>query len=84
MNHKSLQTSQKLRGAYYTPEKIVKLFLKWSIDEKKIQNILEPSAGDGRFINNLIVLRFCFKYKMNFHSVILYIKNMSNWEELNI
>lgn len=54
MNHKSLQTSQKLRGAYYTPEKIVKLFLKWSIDEKKIQNILEPSAGDGRFINNIV------------------------------
>lgn len=53
MNLKVLQTEQKLMGAYYTPDELIKYMLKWAIDENKAQKILEPSAGDGAFIKNI-------------------------------
>ncbi|PUU69041.1 SAM-dependent methyltransferase [Flavobacterium sp. WLB] len=45
--------SKKLRGGYYTPQEITKFICRWSID-KPTQNILEPSCGDGNFIEAVI------------------------------
>lgn len=49
-------TTQKLRGAYYTPnylaQFIVKEFEK-DIKNKRIKTILEPSCGDGVFLKQL-------------------------------
>lgn len=49
-------TTQKLRGAYYTPKKLVEFIVKEfekSIENKKIKTILEPSCGDGIFLESL-------------------------------
>lgn len=48
--------SQKLRGGYYTPKKIARFLCNWAITENT-QKILEPSCGDGNFIEEAI-LRF--------------------------
>jgi adenine-specific DNA-methyltransferase len=49
-------SAQKLRGGYYTPQAIADFLCQWSID-KSTQRILEPSCGDGNFIESAI-LRF--------------------------
>lgn len=49
-------SEQKLRGGYYTPQVIADFLCKWSID-KNTERILEPSCGDGIFIESAI-LRF--------------------------
>ncbi|WP_434717354.1 HsdM family class I SAM-dependent methyltransferase [Lactococcus lactis] len=41
--------SKKFRGGYYTPEKLANLISKWCI-KKREDTILEPSAGDGKFV----------------------------------
>ena len=43
-------TSQKLRGAYYTPPAIARFILQWGINSSSDLNILEPSCGDGVFL----------------------------------
>ncbi|MDN0053079.1 class I SAM-dependent methyltransferase [Bacteroides caecigallinarum] len=43
-------TDQKLRGAYYTPPVIAKFILQWGINGNNDLNILEPSCGDGVFL----------------------------------
>ena len=43
-------TDQKLRGAYYTPPAIAKFILQWGINDSNDLNILEPSCGDGIFL----------------------------------
>lgn len=43
-------TDQKLRGAYYTPPVIAKFILQWGINGNNNLNILEPSCGDGVFL----------------------------------
>ncbi|MBU8901664.1 MAG: N-6 DNA methylase [Victivallales bacterium] len=48
--------TQKLRGGYYTPKEIARFLSKWAIT-KETQKILEPSCGDGNFIEEAI-LRF--------------------------
>ncbi|MBE3090651.1 MAG: N-6 DNA methylase, partial [Actinobacteria bacterium] len=48
--------TQKLRGGYYTPKVIAEFLSKWAIT-KDTQRILEPSCGDGNFIEAAI-LRF--------------------------
>ena len=53
MNIRELQTDQKLLGAYYTPNELVDFILKWTIDPRVPQRILEPSAGDGQFIKRI-------------------------------
>lgn len=53
MNDRTKQTEQKLNGVYYTPKEIVDFFINWAIEKDRKQVILEPSAGDGRFVNNL-------------------------------
>lgn len=44
----------KLSGSYYTPHKTVEFMKKYLTKEHKIYGkVLEPSAGDGRFIDEL-------------------------------
>ena len=43
-------TDQKLRGAYYTPPVRAKFILQWGINGNNNLNILEPSCGDGVFL----------------------------------
>lgn len=55
MNFIANETAQKLRGGYYTPMELANFIGKWVI-EGNAQKILEPSCGDGIFlqvINNL-------------------------------
>ncbi len=59
MKLKTNATSQKLRGAYYTPTLLANFMINWAMD-KSISTILEPSCGDGIFLSALS------KYKQNF------------------
>ncbi len=45
--------SKKLRGGYYTPQAITDFICKWAIT-KPTQRVLEPSCGDGNFIESAI------------------------------
>lgn len=47
------QTQQKLRGGFYTPGPIVDFILKWAFNGSDNYDILEPSAGDGVFLQRL-------------------------------
>ncbi|WP_413377213.1 Eco57I restriction-modification methylase domain-containing protein [Alkalihalobacillus sp. 1P02AB] len=44
---------QKLRGGYYTPQAIADFLCQWSI-QKSTNSVLEPSCGDGSFIESAI------------------------------
>lgn len=46
-------SSEKLKGAYYTPAPIARFMLKWGLEGKQQQSILEPSCGDGVFLREL-------------------------------
>ena len=46
-------TSQKLRGGFYTPEPVAAFILKWAINGSTDSDILEPSCGDGVFIEQI-------------------------------
>ncbi|MBY0486011.1 MAG: class I SAM-dependent methyltransferase, partial [Flavobacteriaceae bacterium] len=46
-------TAEKLRGGFYTPEPIAAFILKWGINGSTDFDILEPSCGDGVFIEQL-------------------------------
>lgn len=43
-------SAEKLRGAYYTPTEIVQFILRWGINDSVDAEILEPSCGDGVFL----------------------------------
>lgn len=43
-------SEQKLRGAYYTPPAIADFILKWGMNGRDNADILEPSCGDGVFL----------------------------------
>ncbi|OWP83930.1 SAM-dependent methyltransferase [Flavobacterium davisii] len=45
--------SKKLRGGYYTPQPITDFICKWAITNP-MQKVLEPSCGDGNFIESAI------------------------------
>lgn len=50
-------TEQKLRGGYYTPKRIADFIVRWALPKKSLENpltILEPSCGDGVFLESLI------------------------------
>jgi adenine-specific DNA methylase len=49
MNFKALESEQKLRGAYYTPPQIAELLSDWVLSSSP-NTILEPSCGDGAFL----------------------------------
>lgn len=46
-------SSEKLRGGFYTPEPIASFILKWGTRGNRHQRILEPSCGDGVFLERL-------------------------------
>jgi len=46
-------TAEKLRGGFYTPEPIAEFILKWGINGSSDYEILEPSCGDGVFLEQL-------------------------------
>jgi len=47
-------TKQKLRGGFYSPKTISDFILRWAFNGNKHCDILEPSAGDGVFIESLV------------------------------
>lgn len=49
-------SAQKLRGGYYTPRKIATFLSRWAITEST-KRVLEPSCGNGNFVEAAI-LRF--------------------------
>ena len=46
-------SSEKLRGGFYTPAPIASFILRWAFNGKKDLNILEPSCGDGVFLEEI-------------------------------
>jgi len=49
-------TAEKLRGGFYTPEPIAEFILRWGINGSSDFDILEPSCGDGVFLEQLKAL----------------------------
>lgn len=46
---------QKTTGSYYTPHELVDFMVDYLKDEQQdFQNVLEPAAGDGRFVEKLL------------------------------
>ncbi len=46
-------SKDKLRGGFYTPEPIASFILKWAFNGNKNLDILEPSRGDGVFLEEI-------------------------------
>ncbi len=46
-------SSEKLRGGFYTPAPIASFILKWAFNGDKNLDILEPSCGDGVFLEEI-------------------------------
>jgi hypothetical protein len=46
-------SAEKLRGGFYTPEPIAEFILRWGINGSNDFDILEPSCGDGIFLEQL-------------------------------
>lgn len=57
MNFKINETEQKLRGGYYTPLDLAQYISEWVIASDITGPILEPSCGDGNFIEALSSLK---------------------------
>lgn len=53
MKLKENNSAQKLRGAYYTPLPLAEMMVKLFFGDKSIKKVLEPSCGDGVFIDAL-------------------------------
>ena len=53
MTAEEILNSNKLRGGYYTPQAIADFVCKWAIT-KPAQRVLEPSCGDGNFVESAI------------------------------
>ena len=47
---KPIEGYNKLRGGYYTPDKISEFIAEWAI-RKTSDSVLEPSCGDGSFLS---------------------------------
>lgn len=56
-------TAEKLRGGFYTPEPIAEFILRWGINGSNNYDILEPSCGDGVFLQQLK------KHKFDYNSI---------------
>ncbi len=61
MNFKINETAQKLRGGYYTPLDLATYIARWTT-EKHPKDVLEPSCGDGVFIEALAETRPTAKF----------------------
>lgn len=49
MNFKHLESVDKLRGGFYTPDNIASMLSKWAISAGA-RSVLEPGCGDGSFL----------------------------------
>lgn len=49
MNFIANESAQKLRGGFYTDHDIASFLARWVL-EKKPKSVLEPSCGDGAFL----------------------------------
>ena len=54
--------SQKLRGAYYTPPVIARFLLQWAMQGRIDADILEPSCGDGVFLEQMVRCQMRFRH----------------------
>ncbi|WP_282063927.1 N-6 DNA methylase [Roseobacter litoralis] len=52
MNFKEFETPEKLRGGYYTPHDLATFLVRW-IEKASPSRVLEPSCGDGVFLDAL-------------------------------
>ena len=50
MNFKENESQQKLSGAYYTPVELAQFLTRWALNSNS-NSVLEPSIGDGAFID---------------------------------
>jgi adenine-specific DNA methylase len=57
-------SAEKLRGGFYTPEPIAEFVLRWGINGSENSDILEPSCGDGVFLEQLA------KHKFKYNTII--------------
>jgi adenine-specific DNA-methyltransferase len=46
-------SEEKLRGGFYTPENVASFILKWAVNGNKNYDVLEPSCGDGVFLEQI-------------------------------
>lgn len=58
MRLKSDSSEQKLRGAYYTPLPLAEMMVRLFAGNNNIRYILEPSCGDGVFLDALVKTKF--------------------------
>lgn len=56
-------SAEKLRGGFYTPEPIAEFVLRWGINGSSDYDILEPSCGDGVFLEQIQ------KHKLKYQSI---------------
>jgi adenine-specific DNA-methyltransferase len=54
-------TAEKLRGGFYTPEPIAEFILRWGINGSTNYDILEPSCGDGVFLEQISKQNLAYK-----------------------
>src|SRR5687767_7945199 len=52
MNFIANESKEKLRGGYYTPAHIARYLARW-VQSFGAQRVLEPSCGDGQFLEAL-------------------------------
>jgi len=69
MKFKADQTHQKLRGGYYTPQNLADYITKWAINKENTTSILEPSCGDGVFIQALANANCSKNISLNAHEL---------------
>lgn len=65
---------EKNTGSYYTPQTLIDFMIQFIAARREITNVLEPSAGDGRFINSLT------KFNCSIHAIEI---DKSKVEQLN-
>ncbi|KSU87142.1 DNA methyltransferase [Priestia veravalensis] len=53
MKLKQNATAEKLAGRYYTPYELAEFIVQWGTSDIEVNNILEPSCGDGVFLEAL-------------------------------
>lgn len=58
MKLKTEASAEKLRGGFYTPKPLAEFILKWAINGSSNSDILEPSCGDGVFLESLITHKY--------------------------
>ena len=70
-------SAEKLRGGFYTPEPIAEFILRWGINGSNNCDILEPSCGDGVFLEQLKLHNF------NYNSVTAIEIDSEEYEKAN-